>query len=227
MQTLMKFENKFDIGTGCYTTADIAKILHVPYSKVHTWMVIYWDGKLGKELGRNYSWQAGNSKAVSFHTLVEFYVMMLLSEAGVKPKEVLKAHTVLSETYNTPFPFARKELLSGIKTDGKRIYLHFEGTTIDLDGSGQLNLDFIKTFFKNLDFDGNEIASRFWPMGRKSSIVVDPERKFGHPIIDGHNIYPEVLNGMYKAGDAPEFIAALYDISPKAVKDAIAYCQAA
>lgn len=227
MQTLMKFENKFDIGTGCYTASDIAKILKVKYNKVHRWMVVYWDGKLGKELGQNYSWQVDKSKAVSFHTLVEFYVMLLLSEAGVKPKEILKAHSYLSNEFNTAFPFARKQLLSGIKTDGKRIYLNYDGGTIDLDGSGQFNLDFIKTFFKNLDFDGDEVAKRFWPMGRDSSVVVDPDRKFGHPIIDGHNIYPEVLNGMYKAGDAPEFIAVLYDIPDKAVKDAIAYCEAA
>ena len=223
----MEFENKFDIGTGCYTASDIAKILQLPYSKVHRWMVVYWDGKLGKELGQNYSWQVDKSKAVSFHTLIEFYVMWQLSEAGVKPKEVLKAHKFLSEKFNTPFPFARKQLLEGINTDGKRIYLHYNGGTIDLDGTGQFNLAFIRSFFKNLDFDSNEIASRFWPMGRKSSIVVDPERKFGHPIIDGHNIYPEVLFGMNKASDAPEFIAALYDIPPKAIKDAIAYCSAA
>lgn len=223
----MEFENKFDIGTGCYTAADIAKILQLKYDKVHRWMVVYWDGKLGKDLGRNYSWQVDNSKAVSFHTLVEFYVMMQLSEAGVKPKEVLKAHSFLSDRFNTAFPFAQKQLLSGIKTDGKKICLHFDGGIIDLDGSGQFNLHFIEAFLKNLDFDGNEIATRFWPMGRKSSVVVDPERKFGHPIIDGHNIYPEVLYGMNKAGDAPEFIAALYDIPTKAVKDAIAYCTAA
>ena len=223
----MNFENKLDIGTGCYTASEIAHILQVPYHKVHTWMNKYWDGKLGKEFGEKYSWTVDNTRAVSFHTLVEFYVMMQLSEAGVKPKEVLKAHSILSKQFDTAFPFAQKTLLKGMQTDGKTVYLHFEDKILSLDGSQQLNLSLIKAFYKNLEFDGNEMASRFWPMGKNKSIVIDPERKFGHPIINGHNIYPEVLHGMFKAGDSIRFIAAIYEISTKQVKDAIQYCTAA
>ena len=222
----MNFENKLTIGTGCYTASDIAQILRIPRPKVCRWMN-YWDKKLGEEFGDSYSWQVENSKAVSFHTLVEFYVMMQLSESGVKPKEVLKAHLILSKKHGTAFPFAQKDLLSKIFTDGRKVFNIDGEDIITLDRSCQLNLSIIKTFFKNLDFDDDEIASRFWPRGRESSIVVDPKRKFGHPIVNGHNIYPEVLNGMIKAGDAPEFVAALYEISPKMVEDAVDYCLAA
>lgn len=220
----MIFENRIDIGTGCYTASEIAHILQIPYRKVHTWMVTYWDGKLGKEFGSQYSWIVDNSRAVSFHTMVEFYVMMQLGEAGVKPKEVLKAHSQLATQYNTAFPFAQKKLLDGIKTDGKSIFLTLGDITLSLDGSNQLNLNIIKQFFKKLDFDGDEIASRFWPMGKDSAVVIDPKRKFGHPIIDGHNIYPEVLYGHIKAGDPVDYIALIYEIPEKSVRDAMDYC---
>lgn len=223
----MNFENTFDIGTGCYTASEIAHILQLPYHKVHTWMNKYWDGKLGKEFGEKYSWTVDKSRAVSFHTLVEFYVMMQLSEAGVKPKAVLEAHSYLSKKYNTAFPFAQKKLIQAIDTDGKTIFLNIGDDTLSLDGSHQFNLAIIKEFFKNLEFDGNEMASRFWPMGKDKSVVIDPERKFGHPIINGHNIYPEVLYGMNKAGDSIGFIAAIYELTVKQVEDAIQYCKAA
>ena len=221
----MNFENKLNLGTGCYTASEIAHILQLPSYKVHTWMNKYWDGNLGKEFGEKYSWTIDNSRAVSFHTLVEFYVMMQLSEAGVKPKEVLKAHSLLSHQFNTAFPFAQKALLEGMQTDGKKVYLHFEDQILSLDGSQQLNLGLIKAFFKNLEFDGNEMASRFWPMGKDKSVVIDPERKFGHPIINGHNIYPEVLHSHIKAGDPKEYIALIFEITEKEVQDAIDYCQ--
>jgi len=221
---MIDFENKISIGTGCYTAPEIAHILQMPYSKVRRWMVDYWDGKLGKEFSKKYSWKVDNSRAVSFHTLIEFYVMMQLSEVGVKAKQVLVAHQKLAHQFNTAFPFATKSLLEGIKTDGKTIFLTLGVDTISLDGSNQLNLALIKKFFKNLDFDDEEVANRFWPMGKNKSIVIDPERKFGHPIIDGFNIYPEVLFNHYKAGDPINYLASVYNISNKEVRDAIDYC---
>lgn len=221
----MNFENKLAIGKGCYTASEIAHILQLPYYKVHMWMVKYWDGKLGKEFETKYSWKVDNSRAVSFHTLVEFYVMMQLSEAGVKPKEVLKAHTKLANDYNTAFPFAQKALLEGIQTDGSTIYLKMGDNILSLDGSNQLNLDIIKDFFKKLDFDDEDVASRFWPMGKDHSIVVDPERKFGHAILNGHNIYPEVLCRHIDAGDPEDYVALIYELTAKEVKDAVEYCR--
>jgi len=117
----LNFENEPKLGIGIYTSSEIAKILRISYSKVYTWMNKYWDGKLGDSYGTKYSWQMEGTRAVSFHTFVEFYVMMRFSEAGVKPKQVLEAHSELVEMYNTAFPFAHKEVLDGIRSDGKHI----------------------------------------------------------------------------------------------------------
>lgn len=223
----MEFENKLEIGYGIYTTPEVATILRLPYQKVHRWINEYWDKKLGSQYGNQYSWTSGKSRAVSFHTLVEFYVMMQFSEAGVKPRDVLTAHKELSNKYSTAFPFANRDVLKGINTDGKKIYFSEGEDNLSLDGTSQLNLEFIKQFFRKLDFDGSEIASRFWPMGRNSSIVVDPERKFGHPIIDGRNIYPETICNLHKAGEPLDYIAYIYELTVKQVKDALQYCSAA
>ncbi len=221
------FENKLQLGNGIYTVQEIAKIFRLPYQKVHLCINKYWDGELGKAYEQNYSWQIENTKAVGFHTLVEFYVMLQLAEAGVKTRQVLNAHKELAKSFRTNFPFAKREVLENISTDGKKIYLKLNGDTITLDGSKQLNLDFIKVFFKKLDFDNEMLASRFWPLGKDVNIVCDPHRKFGQPIINGTNIQAEAIYRMFLANEPIDFIASLYETSKKNVIDAIAFNQTA
>jgi len=217
------FENKLQLGNGIFTTQEIAQILRLPYHKVRKWITQYWDGELGDFYEKNYSWSINNSKAVGFHTLIEFYVMMQFAEAGVKTREVLNAHKELSLFYNTNFPFAQKEVLDNIHTDKSKIYLNQNGDTISLDGSKQFNLDIIKVFFQNLDFDNDMLASRFWPLGKNHKIVCDPHHKFGQPVISGTNIQSEVIYKMYLANEPIAFIASVYEITSKDVKDAIEF----
>lgn len=220
-------ENKPNIGTGIYTVSDIASILRLPYSKVNLWVNKYWDGELGQKFERQYSWTVDNSKAVSFHTLIEFYVLYQLAEAGVKTRQVLKAHIELSEYFNTQFPFAQGNILKNIRTDGKCVFFKDNGNILSLDGTKQFNLSFIEIFFKNLDFDDEYLASRFWPLGKSKSIVIDPKRQFGQPVVGKTNIYPETLFNLYKGGEPIDFIASMYEIEKQQVVDAIDFCSAA
>src|SRR5690554_3170435 len=220
------FENTPQLGKGIYTAGDISKILRIKESKVRRWLKTYWDGKLGEVYGQKYSWNISGNRAVSFHTMVEFYIMLLFSEAGVPPMEVVKAHQQLSEMKGTAFPFAKKEVLKNIRVSGKDIYLEDGENIISLNGTKQLALRLITNFYTNLDFDKENLASRFWPMGKKASIIVDPTRKFGSPVLESHNIYPETLNGHYLAGDSIPYLAHVFEITEKEVKDAIKYCAA-
>lgn len=224
----MIFENTLKIGQGIYTRRDIADILRQPYQKVSRWINVYWDGKLGEAYEDRYSWRTDGSQAVSFHTLVEFYLMMLFSEAGVPPRRVMEAHQQLSKMYDTAFPFAKREVLDNLRTDNQRIYFETpDGDIVSLDGTRQLNMKFVQLFFKKLDFDQDNLASKFWPLGKDKAIVIDPARKFGHPVVNGHNVYPETLYGHHKAGDPIAYIAHVYQLQEKEVEDALEFCTAA
>lgn len=220
-------ENHLQIGNGFYTIPDISWILGLPKSKVRFWLNKYWDGELGANFKKQYSWSVANTKAVSFHTLIEFYVLYVIAESGVKTRKILNAHQELANEFGTLFPFAQKHILENIKSDGQHIYFQVDDTIISLDGSNQFNLNFIQIFFKNLDFDDEFLASRFWPLGHDKKIVVDPKRQFGHPVVGSTNIFPETLYNLYKSGESKEFIAFTYEISEQEVKDAITFCKAA
>ena len=215
------FENKLELGNGIFTTQEIAQILRLPYHKVNRWITKYWDGELGNLYAHQYSWSVGNNRAVGFHTLIELYIMMQFTDAGVTTKAVLKAHKEMAKHFKTNFPFAKKEVLDNISTDGFKVFFEIEGVNITLDGSQQFNLDLIKMFFKNLDFDHDMLASRFWPLGKDHEIVCDPHHKFGQPVIKGTNIQSEAIYRMYKAQEPISFIASIYEIKEDAVKDAI------
>ncbi|RZJ94033.1 MAG: DUF433 domain-containing protein [Hymenobacter sp.] len=221
-------ENEPQIGEGIYTVIDIAQVLRLPVRKVSRWIKTYWDGNLGKEFNSQYSWTLGQIKSVNFYTLVELYIFHQLNQLGLKPRAVLQAHKILAEKFSTSSPFASQEVLNSLKTDGKKIYLEQgDQVIISLDKSNQLNLDFIKLFFRLVDFNENSLASKFWPLGKSKSIVCDPQRQFGHAVIGNTNICPDAIFSLHKAGEPVKFISSVYEISEKQVKDAIEYCMAA
>jgi len=216
------------IGEGIYTLSDIGQILGVPYHKVYRWIKEYWDTKLASDFEGTYSWHDGKSRAIGFHTLIELVVFSQLSDAGIKPKIVLEAHRELSKLFKTPFPFATSSVVKNIFTDGNKVFFRKNDEDIySLDGKKQLNLKFIFDFFKNIDFGDDELASKFWPLGRKKSIVVDPHHQFGQPVIEGTNISADAINSMYKGGDNPKFIAYMYELKLNQINDAIQFCKSA
>lgn len=224
----MNFENKAELGKGVYTITDVARILNLKRDKVSRWIKTFWDGKLGTEYGRNYSWSNGVNRAVSFHTMIEIYVFYQFNEMGVTPKKLLAAHQQLVEEHQTPFPFAQEKILKNIGAVGKKlVHDSGDGNVYSLDKSKQYYLELIRAYVAKIDFGDDLIASRFWPLGREVSVLCDPERKFGQPIMGVTNIYPETLYGMYKAGEPINFIALVYEIPEQYVHDAITYCKAA
>ena len=222
----MDFENKVELGNGIYTLPDLANILDLNYYKVRRLLNEYWDKRFASDFGSKYSWSVGNSRAVSFHTLIEFYIFYQFKDAGVSTQKILKAHKELVSMYNTAFPFANSKILDGIHCVGKKIVFEIrEDEIIDLDSTKQLNLKFIKNFVNKLDFDKNNIAKRLYPLGKKNSVIVDPEHQFGQPTIFGTNLFPETIYNLYRNKETKKFISASYGITIKQVTDAIEYCK--
>jgi uncharacterized protein (DUF433 family) len=220
------FENKAQLGSGIYTVPDIARLLNIPNYKANRWLK-YWNKWLGEKFHESYSWEIGNSKAVNFRALVEFYVFYQFAEAGVNTKEILKTHEVLSAKFHTKVPFADARIIKRLNSDGSKVFIKAKsGPLVVLDGSDQSAFGFIKTFFKKLDFDG-PVASRLWPMGKNKSIVCDPKRQFGQPVIDNTNIFPETIYQLHLGGETNKMIAALYDLSIKQVNNAIEFAKLA
>lgn len=222
----MEFENNVELGSGIFTISDISSILNLKYSKVYKLLNEYWDNRFASQLGQKYSWSVHNTKAVSFHTLVEFYIFFQLKEVGVTTQQILNAHTELSTHFNTPFPFAISHIINRMKCFGRKIVFEIsENEIINLDSTKQLNLSFIKSFAHKLDFDRNELAEKFYPLGKANRVVIDPKHQFGQATIKDTNIFPQTIYNLYQSKESKKFIAQSFEISLKEVNDAIEYCK--
>ena len=213
------------IGTGIYTIPDIAMILRLPYSKINRWVNTFWNDKFGQKYGQKYSWNVELTRAVNFYTLIEIYTFYQLSQSGIVSKEILNAHDILAQQYSTSYPFANKEILHCLRSDGKKVIFERNvGVIYSVDSKRQTYLDFIKGFYKNLDFGSDSLAIRLWPLGKDKSIVCDPHHQFGQAVISGTNVNAEALFALFMAGEPEWFIADLYDLKVSDVNDAISFC---
>lgn len=208
------------LGSGIYSIPDMAMILKLPKQRIRYWLNEFWNSRLNSEKNTGYSWGEGKEKATSFYTLIEFYTFSQLRLHKIGAAKILKAHKVISEQLNTPYPFATSTIL----TDGKRVFYSPDDmeTIIRADESLHFMIaKIIQEFCKKIDFNSNELAERYWPLGKEKCIVVDPHHQFGQPTLKDTNILSETLYLMHKGGESNKFIAGLYNLPVNSVRDAI------
>lgn len=210
------------LGNGIYTVPDLALILQLPKAKVRRWLTDFYDQRLAGSTG-TYSWGEGRGRATNFLMLIEFYVFYRLREQKLSAGKILEAHQHMSKELKTCYPFAsyrllvnRKNILYGIDDD----------TWVRADKTNQIVIHkMIEDFFQKIDFSENDLAKRFWPLGKDHDIVVDPHHQFGQPVIHGTNVAAATIYSMYESGETPSTIGILYDLTEQQVADAIAFCK--
>lgn len=209
------------LGSGIYTIPDISRILRLPQSKVRVWLNDYWNSRFVPNRKRKYSWGEGRDRAVSFYALIEFYTFFQLRKYGVSAQKATRAHESISKYLKTPYPFASSKIL----TDGSSVLFSTEANIlINADSTFQLNLKrIVEQFCAKIDFGEDFLAQKFFPIGKENSVVIDPHHQFGQPTIYRTNIPAETLFNYYKGGEKVGFIATLYELSEKEVRDAIAF----
>lgn len=199
------------IGEGIFLTKDVSNILLLPYPKVRHLMKSFWHSKV---------FGSDKNLAINFYALIEFYTFFQLKELGVKPSEIKKAHSLLVKDLNVDYPFA----LSGIKTDGQKVWYETLENLIRVDGKKQFAIkQFIIQFLHKVEFGDNNLAQRFFPLKNSKLIVVDPKHQFGQPTIAGRNITVSTIKKLNEAGQSIKEIALMYSINDSQVINALEY----
>jgi uncharacterized protein (DUF433 family) len=216
------------LSEGIYPVKDIAKILNLDYSKVYRWIVGYW-GNGGLKEDVSYTFGEVGNRAINFFSLIEFYTFFKLREKGVSSIEIKKLHTKLGLLLNTNYPFTIAHDLwvenrnsSKKKIKKQFIYYKHLNNLIKLDKKEQYSFDFIiDEFLDKIEFNEDNIATRFFPLGFDKSVVVDPNHQFGQPTILGTNIKTQTVYNLHKGGESIKSICTLYNLSESKVEDAI------
>lgn len=219
--TPFEIQNLIGVGTGIYTLPDIASILHLPTGKVRRWMHEYWQLRFSSSEKSEFSYGSGKELVTNFLTLIEFFTFYQLRQEGVSAQKIVKAHQILSKTFRTKYPFAKSNLL----TDGEQVLFNGDaGDIIQADETLQINIkEAIEPFCKKVDFNEDDIVKRFYPMGKNHSIVIDPKRQFGQPVVGDTNVLAETVYNLYRGGESVDMITSLYALTIDQVNDVINY----
>lgn len=218
-------DNQLDIfGNGIYTAADASRILKIPYRKAKYWFHDYARSKFISADG-TYVTEFRHLITLNFLALIEMYTFYTLKEKGISTSKILEAHRVMCNYMQTPYPFAKEDLYINNK---KLLFGKIDDQLITADKHLQtVIINILKPFISKVEFGDDRLARKFYPLGKKRAVVVNPNNQFGQPVIEGTNILTQTVKSLSLGGESHRSIAKLFDIKVKQVKDAIEFATAA
>ena len=155
--------------------------------------------------------------------MLELRFVDAFRQHGVSWRAIRTASRRTAELLGCDHPFSMRKFL----TDGKTIVARIaheedEPELIDLVTT-QYAFDRIISplLYEGLDFSRGDTATRWWPQAKKRSIVIDPQRNFGKPILDKYNIPTATIAATYRGNKSYKKVAQWFEIDPASVKDAV------
>jgi uncharacterized protein (DUF433 family) len=161
---------------------------------------------------------------VSFRDLIELRFVKAFRDAGLSLQTIRECFGRAVDVVHDPRPFSTRRF----RTDGKTIFFEItdgvrEGELVDLKRRQNVFHRIVEPSLHDLEFDADVLA-RWYPLGMsRKSIVVDPGRSFGRPIVSDGGVPTETILGAVEAEGSPERVARLYELPLGAVRDAFSF----
>ncbi len=149
------------------------------------------------------------------------FVNAFLKE-GVSWKTMRDAHVAAKKKLGTDHPFCTHQFA----TDGREILLHqaqesSDACLIDITNDQREFERIVLPFLREFDFD--EGVTRWWPLGRARSVVIDPVRNLGQPTVTRSGVPTRVLARSVKANSSVDSVARWYEVDLQEVQDAVEF----
>jgi uncharacterized protein (DUF433 family) len=219
-------------GIGAYTLTEAGKLLNVSPATLKRWLFGYSYHHHGPVTTQEPLWTPQYSceqdePLLGFRDLIEARVVRGLRSLGIGLPTIRRCLSRASEIVEDAHPFSTKMF----KSDGKRIFLEItdrdigesqEPALIDLKSRQRVFQTIVAPSFVDLSFDA-DVASRWWLIPNKKTIVADPERSFGQPIVAQNGIPTARLAQAVAAEGSVERVARLFEVKPVVVRDALRF----
>ena len=223
------------IGAGIYPLSQAARLVGESARNVRRWLRGYswkyrdgrsFSGPLWHALYENEELPGGT--AISFRDLLELRMVAQFVKHGVHLKVIRATIEAATKHFGSDYPLSNRRFL----TDGKRIFLEaVEEATgserlIDVVGRQFVFTDVIRpSLYTGIEYD-DVGATRWYPVARSQSILLDPAVQFGTPIIADAGVPTDAIYDAWKAeGRDRVAVARLYGISSKMVHSAVTFEQ--
>lgn len=219
-------------GKGIYSVPEASRLTGVSAQRLIRWLKGY-DYKYKNRIRRSSAvWErelpiVDGRVALSFRDLIEVRFINAFLERGVSWPVIRKAADRAAEFLGSTHPFSTH----GFLTDGRSIFADLaseedgEPVLLDLARSQYAFKKVLeKSLYEGLEFDVDQDAvARWWPLGFKRNVVLDPDRSFGQPIISKCNIPTRILANAVRADESIDAIAKWYNIPRRYVVDAVEF----
>lgn len=217
-----------EFGIGMYTPVEAARLLHMQPKTLRRWLYgyDYDDGHEHREQPPLWEPQYDlecDGPLLGFRDLIEARIVHALRKSRIGLPTIRLCIDRAKEMLGEEHPFSTR----AFKSDGKRIFLEItkgvdEPRLIDLKDRQHVFRDFILPSLYGLEF-GDERAERWWLVPSRKTIVADPQRSFGQPIIHKAGLLTSRVVQEVKAEGSPERVAKLYDIPVSTIRDALRF----
>lgn len=221
------------LGIGLYTIPRASRLTGVSSASITRWVFgyqyAYRDRAIRQpaiftpELASNDEY-----RIVTFRDLVEIKFVDAFRRHGVSWKVIRETAEKASRLVQSDHPFSSQKFL----TDGQSIFADIATSTRE---RALLNLLNDQLLFRSvmlpdlrsaLEFDGSSVI-RWWPLGKRRPVVIDPNRQFGQPVTEQEGVPTQVLATAFASLGSIERVAKWYDVSKKSVKASVEFEQQA
>jgi len=160
-------------------------------------------------------------KAVSFIDLMEVIVIGGLRSKGFSLRTIRKINEYCQVYLNKTRPL----ITETFKVSGRDAFIiasHGQLLNVSSQRGMQAWDEVLDPFLEKVDFE-NELARRWWPLGKRVPIVVDPDYGFGYPVVFRTGVRTEILAERALAGDHIPEIAYDFGLDQEQVEAALKY----
>lgn len=210
-------------GIGAYSPAEAGRLLAIPPATIRHWLFGYSYEHHGPKRRQPPLWRAQygpeqDEPLLGFRDLLEARIVRGLRDAKLGLPTIRRCLEVARELVGDDHPFST----SRFRTDGKTLFIEHGTGVLDLKTRQHVFKRVIEPTFLDLDFDDGA-ASRWWLNPKRKTLVIDPERSFGQPIVAGTGITTASLASAVEAEGSVERVARLFDLPPATVRDALSF----
>lgn len=220
------------IGTGIYPLNQAARLIGADPRALRRWVMGYsrrykdepvrslplWETQLKNE--------GLPGDVIGFRDLLELRMVSAFVRHGVDFKVIRATVESASRDFGQTYPLTNKQFL----TDGKRIFLQAveeetgEPRMIDVLRKQFVFSDIIKpSLYAGIEY-GQDGAIRWYPLGKRKTIVLDPALQFGTPVVANAGVPTDTIYASYLAeGRDKGMVARIFDLTPNMVSEAVEF----
>ena len=160
-------------------------------------------------------------ESVSFADLVEIAAIGRLKETGFSLRMIREIVRNCQEILRVQRPLTTLRF----KTGGHEVFVDRGDVLLEVGRKKRMQAwnEVLDPFLQELDYDANQLVARWWPLGRSTPVVIDPQYGFGFPVVAKSGVRTEIILERFRAGDLKEQISADFNIEQVHVERALQF----